>query len=95
MHRKHNPWASLVALLLLALVLVFTCTGCTLEISENGKRWVSDEAEETKPAPRFTVENAGNGCKIITDNETNAQYLFYYYPDMAGRAGGGLCKLEG
>ena len=85
MNRKSNPWVSLVALLLLALVLALTCTGCASRA----------EAAETKPAPRFTVENAGNGCKIITDNETNAQYLFYYYPDMTGRAGGGLCKLEG
>lgn len=95
MNRKYNPYVSLVALLLLALILVLTCTGCTLEISESGKRWISDEAEETEPAPRFTSEFAGNGCTIITDSETGMQYLFYYYPDMDDRAGGGLCKLEG
>lgn len=83
MNRKYNPWLSLAAFMLLALILVFTCTGCT-----------EGEATETKPAPRFTVEGAGNGCKLITDTETGVQYLFYYYPDMSDRAGGGLCKLE-
>lgn len=28
MNRKHNPWVSLTALLLLAVILVMACTGC-------------------------------------------------------------------
>ena len=28
MNRKHNPWISLVALLLLVTLLVTICTGC-------------------------------------------------------------------
>lgn len=83
MNHKNNPWVSLVALLLAAIILVLTTTGCT-----------ETAAAETEPAPRFTSEYAGNRCTIITDTETGVQYLFYYYPDMTGRAGGGLCKLE-
>lgn len=85
MYRKHNPMLSLVALLLLALILVLICTGCQTKA----------EAAETEPAPRFTVESAGNNCRLITDTETGTQYLFYYYGDLNNRAGGGLCKLEG
>ena len=95
MYRKHNPWLSLVALLLLALILVLTCTGCTLEVSESGKRWVTAEAEETEPAPRFTIEHVyGNTTRysvleIITDNETGVRYLAYITSE-----GTGLTKLE-
>lgn len=85
MYRKHNPMLSLVALLLLALILVLICTGCKTKA----------EAAETKPAPRFTVESAGNGCKIITDTETGAQYLYYFYSYNGYKGGSGLCKLEG
>lgn len=85
MHRKSNPWVSLAALLLLAVILVFTCTGCTSQAV----------AAETKPAPRFTVEYAGNSCDIITDNETGVQYLFYSYGTTHNNMAGGLCKLEG
>lgn len=85
MYRKHNPWLSLVALLLLALILVLTCTGCHIET----------EAAETEPAPRFTMEEAGNGCKIITDTETGTQYLYYFHSYNGYKGGSGLCKLEG
>lgn len=78
MKRTHNPMLALVALVLLALILAFTCTGCHVE---------AEAAEETKPAPRFTAEYAGNFCTIITDNETGVQYLAYN--------GHGLVKLEG
>lgn len=84
MNHKYNPWLSLTALLLLALILVFTCTGCT-----------DAEAAETKPAPRFTVENASNGCEIITDTETGVQYLYFYRSYNGYKGGSGLCKLEG
>lgn len=81
MKRTHNPMLSLVALVLLALILVLTCTGCRVEA----------EAEETKPAPRFTVEFLGNGLRLITDTETGVQYLAY----SEYHTGIGLCKLEG
>lgn len=83
MNHKYNPWVSLAALLLLALILAFTCTGCT-----------DAEAAETKPAPRFTAEYAGNSCEIITDNETGVRYLFYSYGTTHNNRAGGLCKLE-
>jgi hypothetical protein len=68
MNRKNNPMLSLVALVLLAIILVLTCTGCHVE---------AEAAEETKPAPRFTTEYVGNSCTIITDNETGVLYLAY------------------
>lgn len=79
MKHKYNPWVSLVALLLLAIILVFTCTGCTSQA----------EATETKPKARFTCENVGAGCQIITDNETGNQYLYH-----GSGYGGGMCKME-
>lgn len=84
MRRKHNPLIALLSLLLLALILTWVCGGCA----------VQTEAAETEPAPRFTTEYGGNRCTIITDNQTGVQYLFYYFPDMTGRAGGGLTRLE-
>ena len=65
MNHKYNPMLSLVALVLLALILVLSCTGCTIEA----------EAAETEP--RFTSEHTGNYCTIITDNQTGVQYLAY------------------
>lgn len=65
MNRKHNPWISLVALLLLVALLVTVCTGCT-----------EAEAEEHG---RFTVESTqreyGVDFLVITDKETGVQYL--------------------
>lgn len=82
MNLKYNPFVSLVAALLLAVILVLTCTGChnTAE---------ADATEETTP-PRFTVEKADQGIRIITDNETGAQYIAYIYNGTCG-----LTKLEG
>ena len=82
MRFKYNPWVSLVAALLLATILVLTCTGC------------SNTAEADTPA-RFQVEDTGtrNGLKIyiITDTETGVQYMF-----VSGNNGrGALTKLEG
>jgi hypothetical protein len=83
MRRKHNPLVALLALLLLALVLTFVLDGCA----------VQTEAATEKPADRFTTKFAGNGCTIITDNDTGVQYL--YYRNGAGSSGGsGLTKLE-
>ena len=82
MKRTHNPMLSLAALVLLALILTFTCTGCHGE---------AEAAEETKPAPRFTVEYLENGLRLITDTETGVQYLAY----SEYHTGIGLCKVEG
>jgi membrane protein implicated in regulation of membrane protease activity len=78
MNRKNNPWVSLAALLLLALVLVFVCTGCR------------KEAENTQP--RFTEEKmyheklSGKRAYIITDTETGRQYLLYANANASGMA---------
>lgn len=71
MNRKHNPFLSLVALVLLAVVLVLVCTGCAVETAP---------AEINDTAPRFTYEYCGIGpgsysLYIITDTLTGAQYL--------------------
>ena len=62
---------SLVALLLAAIILVLTCTGCTTAAAAE---------TETKPTARFVYEWAGWGpdagtLYIITDTETGVQYL--------------------
>lgn len=87
MRFKYNPWVSIVAAILLAAVLVLTCTGCSNTAEE-------PTAEETTQ-PRFRVEKAG--CRdrlsiyIITDTDTGVQYMFVY--DVAGHSG--LTRLEG
>lgn len=81
MRRKHNPWVSLVALLLLVTLLVTVCTGCAA---------TEAEAEESD---RFTIENVGGTmcayAYILTDNETGVQYLY-----VNGGEGGGLIVLQ-
>ena len=81
MNRKHNPFVSLVALLLAAIILVLTCTGCSTEMTVH------------KNSGRFTTVRYFNpdapDCYIITDNETGVQYLF-----VDTSYGSGLCKLE-
>jgi hypothetical protein len=74
MRRKHNPYVTIVALLLLALIVTWICGGCSKEIC---------------PAPdymiepgRFTLEDSFKsgpykGC-VLTDTETGVQYLFIY-----------------
>lgn len=88
MYRKHNPWLSLVALLLLALLLVSVCAGCHAEA----------KAAETGQGNRYTYEVETNGFGpnfyTITDTWTGNQYLFVRYGNGNG-VGGGLCKLEG
>lgn len=67
MNRKHNPFVSLVALLLAAIILVLTCTGCVAN------------AQAATPQ-RFQIEFAGYGegltAYTITDTETGVQYMF-------------------
>lgn len=71
MNRKHNPFVSLVALLLAAVILVLTCAGCA--------QAAATETED-HPGPRFACEWAGVGpametLYIITDTETGREYL--------------------
>ena len=81
MNRKHNPWVSLVALLLLVTLLVAICTGCG-----------PVEAEAEEPA-RFAFDDAGRTFElwayVITDTETGVQYLY-----VDGADGGGLIVLQ-
>lgn len=72
--------AFLAALLLLALILVFTCTGCAIDASAT-----------TEKRFTYTQENMGGNVYawVITDTETGQQYLYI----TAGQ-GGGLTKLE-
>lgn len=91
MNQKYNPFVSLVALLLLALILVLTCTGCTAAAGESTK---ADLYKVTKNSDRFAIERYFNGshpdCYVITDNDTGAQYLY-----VADSYGSGLTKMEG
>ena len=80
MQHKNNPWVSLVALLLLALILVLTCTGCRAAIGATSDRFTREV---------HSIDDAHH-VTIITDTETGDRYMFY----KAYNAGG-LCKLEG
>ncbi len=81
MNRKHNPWVSLVALLLLTSLLVTICTGCSV---------TQAEAEEPD---RFAFDDAGHNPElrayVITDTKTGVQYLF-----VDGYKCGGLTVLQ-
>jgi hypothetical protein len=58
MNRKHNPFVSLAALLLAAVILALTCTGCNseAEATERNDR-PAVTTEETEPAPLEPVED--------------------------------------
>lgn len=82
MNRKYNPWLSLVALLLAAVILVLTCTACTTQASA--------ATENRFTYTREYMTGWDDLCAIvITDTETGQQYLF-----VDGYNCGGLCKLE-
>lgn len=83
MNRNYKPHVALVALLVLALIVSFVCNGCAVEV----------DAAVKKTNERFSVEYAGNGCSIITDNETGVQYLLYTIETHRGK-GVGLTRLE-
>lgn len=73
-----NKLVCIAVIVLLVLILVRSCTGCGA-VAE----------EESPDAGRFTAEYCGEGCYIITDNQTGAEYLFC----KIGYSGG-LIKLE-
>jgi hypothetical protein len=84
MNRKSNPWLSLIAVVLLAVILASICTVCKVSA-----------AAETEAAPRFTIEKQSMGGSvygvfIITDTVTGAQYLVY-----KNGTGIGMTHLEG
>jgi hypothetical protein len=77
---KHNPFVSLLALLLLALITVCILTGCSIRDLV--------EAEEELPRFELTYQQGLDGgvIEIITDTETGRQYLFvedYYKGGLA------------
>lgn len=79
MRYKCNPMLSLVALVLMALILVFTCTGCTEASAATEQRFTKE---------RHQI--GGDYVYIITDNQTGVQYLYFDAYNA-----GGLTKLEG
>lgn len=77
---KHNPYISLLAALLLALVLTFVLSGCSIQALV--------EAEKESPRFELTYQQSLDGgvIEIITDTETGRQYLFvedYYKGGLA------------
>lgn len=91
MYRKNNPWVSLVALLLGALILVLTCTGCDIQVGASETETLAET--EPEPSDRFSVTTNENhkGVRIcvITDTLTGKEYIVLY----TGYAG--VAKLEG
>lgn len=81
MSRKRNRLASLVALLILAVMLVVILAGC-------GPR-----SEESETEYRFTVEEVGESINadvyLITEKETGKQWVY-----VEGYKAGGLVAYE-
>lgn len=71
MNRKHNPMLSLVAVLLLAVILVTVCIGCSgqVDAAETEDRFTVDVWAHRDPETYYM------SWYILTDNETGAQYL--------------------
>lgn len=96
MNRKYNPMLSLVALVLLALILVLSCTGCAVEAAAATEPTAEPEAGIFSTS-RFDIEHEFSvwpyleEVYVITDNETGVQYLFV----EGAQGAAGLCKLEG
>jgi hypothetical protein len=67
MNRKHNPWISLVALLLLVTMLVAVCTGCNTTKTEYDDK---DDAQEM-----MTVVDSTAGYTIYKHDETGVHYF--------------------
>lgn len=67
MNRKSNPWVSLIALLILAVVLVTVCTGCATTKKDYGME--SD-------APHFmTVVDSTTGYTVYRHDDTGVYYF--------------------
>lgn len=81
MSRKRYGWASLIALLILAVMLVAILAGC------------GPLNEESETAYRFTVEEVGESINadvyLITEKETGKQWVY-----VAGYKAGGLVAYE-
>lgn len=78
MKRKHNPWVSLAALLLLVTLLVAVCTGCGATKAE------AEASDRFTKVEIASVLGGDSRAYILTDNETGAQYLlFRAYNQMA------------
>ena len=87
MNRKNNPWVTLIAALLLAVILVLTCTACGNSAEAVG-------TTETKNSTHFEVDWQSYHPLLgtiftITDAETGVQYLAVH-----DGQGIGLTKLE-
>ena len=106
MNFKYNPWLSLVAMVLLALILALTCTGCNYEAEaaeKNDRPAVI--TEETEPAAmeptdpvhftRFDIDyeyTSWPRVKNIYVITDNETGVQYLY--IEGHTGSGLCVLE-
>ena len=67
MRRKHNPWISLVALLLLVTLLVTVCVGCGTTKSEY---------DDPDDAPKMmTIVDGTAGYTIYKHDETGVHYF--------------------
>ena len=86
MNRKHNPLVALAALILLAVILVAVCTGCTARatLAETkdkaaeevlAESWSHGRIAVEKVAEEKTTDSNTMGVFIITDKDTNAQYM--------------------
>lgn len=92
MNRKNNPWISSFALLFLAAILTWICSGCE---NKEASGTLQVETEARFGVEHYTIIEAGTignirFIDIITDNETGTQYMFY----QKG-SGSGLTKMEG
>lgn len=77
MSRKRNGWASLVALLILAALLVMILTGC-------GPRNESDPKPDWRFAKEKVYGDTWGSIYLISDKETGKQWVFVH----DGYAGG-------
>ena len=68
MNKTHNPVVSLVGLILAAIIVLLTCSGCAAAAA----------AESPERFDFVHAEEYGNTkLKIITDTKTGVQYLVY------------------
>ena len=82
MNRKGNPWVSLAALALLAVILVTVLCGCESVEATGTEKPGRFEVVYHQPTPSCTF-------RIIEDTETGVQYLL-----TSCGYGGGLTVLQ-